>query len=147
MFSSTVNVFIVGFKSKDFFSINKQITIISIIVQTQANFCVCFSKINTRRFFSWTKASIDIETRPSPNIEKWSLQLLEWDNELLLTQKIITFLVMLLSKLQQPALSNVILYPLYTYFDLSLLFNILVAPNKQFLNLEFLGFVGQASQS
>ena len=45
-----VDIFYVGFKFKDFFSINKQITIISIIMQTQAKFSVCFAKINTEFF-------------------------------------------------------------------------------------------------
>ena len=54
-----VNIFIVSFKLKDFFSINKQITIISIIMQTQTKFCVCFTKINTKRFLWWTRASIN----------------------------------------------------------------------------------------
>ena len=39
-----VNIFIVSFKFQDFFSINKQIAIISIMMQTQAKFCICFSK-------------------------------------------------------------------------------------------------------
>ena len=47
-----VNIFIVSFKLKDFFSfysiINKQITVISIIIQTQAKCLVCFTKINTK---------------------------------------------------------------------------------------------------
>ena len=59
-----------------------------------------------------------------------------------------TFLAVLLSKLQKPALSNVIQHPLYTYFSLSLFFTILVASNKQFLNLKLLvGFLVQASKS
>ena len=56
----------------------------------------------------------------SPNIKKVFLRLSEWDDELLSTPKIITFLAMLLSKLHQPTLSNVIPYLLYTYFSLSL---------------------------
>ena len=59
----------------------------------------------------------------------------------------ITFLAKSLSKLHEPALSNVIPHPLYTYFSLSLFFTILVALNKQFLNLKLLvGFLGQASK-
>ena len=54
---------------------------------------------------------------------------------------------MSLSKLHEPALSNAIPYPLYTYFSLSF-FTILVAQNKQFLNLKLLvGFLGQPSKS
>ena len=53
-----------------------------------------------------------------------------------------------LSKLHEPALSNVIPYPLCTYFSLLLFFTILVAPNKQSVNLKLLlGFLGQASKS
>ena len=38
-----VNTFIAGSKFKDLISINKQITIISIMIQTQAKFCLCFT--------------------------------------------------------------------------------------------------------
>ena len=71
-----------------------------------------------------------------------------WNYELLSTPKIITFLVRLLSKFHEPALSNVIPYPLYIYFSLSLFSTILVAPNKPFLSLKLLvGFLGQVSKS
>ena len=43
---------VVAFKSNYFFYINKQITIITIIMQTERTFCICFSKINTK-FFLW----------------------------------------------------------------------------------------------
>ena len=75
---------------------------------------------------------------PKPNIEKLFLQLSTCDDELLLTQKIITISALPLSKLHKRALSDVISYPPYTYFSLSLFFTILVAPNKQFLNLKLL---------
>ena len=69
-------------------------------------------------------------------------------DELLSTPKIITFVAVPLMKLHEPALSNFIPYPLYTYFSLSLFFIILAAPNKQFLNLKLLvGFLGQAVKS
>ena len=55
---------------------------------------------------------------------------------------------MLLSKLHGSELPNVILYPLYTYFPLSLFFTRLLAPNNQFLNLKLLlGFLDQSSKS
>ena len=53
-----VNIFIVVFQREDFLSISKQITIISIIMQTQAKFCVCFTKINTKLFFCGTETFI-----------------------------------------------------------------------------------------
>ena len=75
------------------------------------------------------------------------MQLSEWDDELLSVPKFITFLAVPLSKLHQPALSNVTLYPRYMYFSISLFFTILVAPNKLFLNLKVLvGFLDQASK-
>ena len=84
------------------------------------------------------KASTISKVRPSSNIEKLFLQLSEWDNELLLTPKMIILLARSLLKLHEPALSNVIPYPLYT----------LVAPNKKFLNLKLLVvFLGQTSKS
>ena len=48
--------------------------------------------------------------------KKLFLWLSEGDDELLSTPKIIIFLAVSLSKLQKPALSNVILYPLYHSF-------------------------------
>ena len=69
--------------------------------------------------------------------------MLEWDDKLLSTPKVIIFLAKSLSKLNEPALSNVIPHPWYTYFSLLLFFSKLVAPNKQFLNLKLLvGFFG-----
>ena len=85
---------------------------------------------------------------PSPSTKKLFLQLSAWEDGLLSTTKIATFLAKSLSKSHEPRLSNVIPYPLYIHFYLSLLFTILVAPNKQFLNLKLLvGFLGQASKS
>ena len=76
------------------------------------------------------------------------LRLSESDDELSSKPKIITFLAKSLSKLHKPALSAVIPYSLYTCFYLTLFFTMLVAPNKQFLNLKFLvGFLSQASKS
>ena len=64
------------------------------------------------------------------------------------TPKITTFLVKSLLNLHESALSNGIPYPLYTRFSLSLFFTTLVAPNKQFLNLNLVvGFLGQACKS
>ena len=60
-----------------------------------------------------------------PRFKKLFLRLSEWDNEPLSTPKMITFLAVSISKLQEPALSNVIPYYLS-----------LVAPNIQFLNLK-----------
>ena len=37
-------MFLISFKLTDIFSINKQTTIIIIIIQTQAKICFCFSK-------------------------------------------------------------------------------------------------------
>ena len=45
---------------------------------------------------------------PPPNSKKVFLQLSAWDDEILSTSKIITFLVMPLLKLHEPALPNVI---------------------------------------
>ena len=59
----------------------------------------------------------------------------------------ITFLAKSLPKLHEPALSNVIPYPLYTYFSILLFFTVKVALNKQFLNLKLLvGFPDKGSK-
>ena len=85
---------------------------------------------------------------PLPNIKTLFWWLSEWDDELLSAPNIITFLAVSLSKLPEPALSNAIPYPLYTYYSLSLIFTILVAPNKQFINLRLLvGFFDQEFDS
>ena len=76
------------------------------------------------------------------------MQLSTCDDELLSTPKIITFLAVSLPELHETVLLNVIPYPLYTYFFLSLFLAILVAPNKQFLNLKLLvGFLGQSAKT
>ena len=78
---------------------------------------------------------------PLPNYKKLS----EWDDALLSTPKLITFLAKSLWKHNELTLSNVISYPLSKYFSLSIFFTILVTPNKQFVNLKLLaGFLGQA---
>ena len=46
-----MNISSICFKLIDLFSVNKQITIIMIVMQAQAKFCLCFPKINTK-FFS-----------------------------------------------------------------------------------------------
>ena len=142
-----VKSFIVSFKFKDFFSINKQINIISIIMRTQKKFYICFSKINIKLFLWWSKASINTISWTFFNIKKLFLRLWKWADGLLSTPKIITFLAKSLSKLHESTLSNFIPYQLYTYFSWSLFVTILVVPKKQFLNLKLLvGFLGQASK-
>ena len=55
-----VNIFIVSFKLKNLFFINKQIIIISITLKTQTKLCLRFPKIN-KIFFWCTKDSIKLE--------------------------------------------------------------------------------------
>ena len=76
------------------------------------------------------KLPLILKAGTSPNIKKLFLLLTAWDDELLSPRKIIIFLAVSLSTLFQHELSNVIPYPLYTYFSLSLNFTILVAPIK-----------------
>ena len=75
---------------------------------------------------------------PFFNIKMLFVLYLEWDDELLSTPNLIRFIVVSLSKLQKVALLNISPYPPYTNFSLSIFFTILVAPNKQFLNLKLL---------
>ena len=60
-------------------------------------------------FSGEAKLSLIPKVWPSLNINKSFLQLSEWDDELLATPKIITFLVVPSSKLHEPALLNVTL--------------------------------------
>ena len=83
---------------------------------TQAKLSVCFNKININFFCG--------------NVKRIFLRLSEWDDELLSTSKIITFLAVPLSKPHQPALSNAIPYPLYSDFSLSIFLAMLVPPNN-----------------
>ena len=95
-------------------------------------------------FFSGdSKLRLIPQVGTSANIKKLFLKLSEGDVELLSAPKIITSQARSLSKLHDPALSNVILYPLYTYFSLSLFFTILHAPIKQFLNLKLQDFLAE----
>ena len=43
--------FIITFRVIDLFSVNKQVIFIMIVMQTQENIYLCFSKINTRLWF------------------------------------------------------------------------------------------------
>ena len=105
-------------------------------MQTQAKFCVCFTKINAKPFLWWTKAG------HLPTTKKLFLRLLSWDDELLSTLKITTFSAKSLPKFYEPVPSNAIPQPLiHALFSLLLFFTILVASNKQLLNLKFLGRV------
>ena len=90
------------------------------IVQTRTTFCVCFVKLILNFFSDDPKPLLIPQVGPPPNIKKLFLRLSEWDDELLSTLKNKTFLIKSLSKLHEPSLSNVILYPLYTCFYLSL---------------------------
>ena len=89
---------------------------------TQAQICVCCSKTNTNFFFGDSTLPLILWVGLSSNIKKLLLQLSEWDDELLSASKVIALLAKSLSKFHAPTLSNVIPYPLYTYFSLSLFF-------------------------
>ena len=45
-----IEIFIVGSKLKDFFSINKQVNIATIIKQNETKLKVCLANINTKLF-------------------------------------------------------------------------------------------------
>ena len=64
-----------SFKLIDFFSINKQITIITIVVQNREKFCLCFTKINTKSFSGSPKLPLIPKVSPSLNIKKLFLRL------------------------------------------------------------------------
>ena len=63
-----------------------------IIMQTQIKFCVHFTKIDIKRFSDDSNLPLILRVGPSPNIEKLFLWFSEWDDELLSTPKMITFL-------------------------------------------------------
>ena len=58
IYAGKAKIFISGFKLKDFFTINKQVAAIRITMQTQTKCCVCFNKINTKRFSDEPKLPI-----------------------------------------------------------------------------------------
>ena len=66
-------------------------------------------------FFSGAqKLSLLPKVCNSPNTRNLFLRLLAWDDELLSTPKIVSFPAKLLPKFDEPEMSNVIPYPLYT---------------------------------
>ena len=143
--SPKVNFFIVRFKLKDFFSINKKLTIIS-IMQTQAKFCVCFTKINAKLFPWWTKAFIISERWTFISTKELFLQLLAWDD--LLSWTIISTKNYNVSSNAIIKTPNTFTIKCYSIASFSLLFTTLVAANNQFLNVKLsVGFLGQARKS
>ena len=100
-----VNNFAVGFKLKGFFFMNTQITIISITMQTQTQICFCFTKTKLILNFLFGEPKLPlILNKTSPSTKTLFLRLSPWDDELLSTPKIITFLAVSLSKVQVSAL-------------------------------------------
>ena len=65
-----VNIFIADIKLKDFFSINKQITIISIIMHFETKFCVCFTKLILNFSSVEPKLPLIPKVGPSPCTKK-----------------------------------------------------------------------------
>ena len=118
------------------------------INSSKQNFVLALLTLILYFFCSEPKLPLIPQVGPSPSTKKLFLLLPVWDHELLATSKISIFLGISLLKLHEPALSNVIPYPLYTYFSLSRFFTRLVFPNKQFLNLKLIvGFIGQIFKS
>ena len=76
-----------------------QVAIISIIIETQAEFCVCFPKINSKLCSGKPKLPLIPKVGSSTNTKKLFLWLSAWDDELLSAPKIITFLAVSLPKL------------------------------------------------
>ena len=65
------------------FSIKKQITIVSIEMQTQDKVCLCFTKINTSFFFWCTKAnsnykSISVITKLKINFSNYQYEMMNY---------------------------------------------------------------------
>ena len=72
-------------------------------------------------FFSGeAKLPLIPKVAPLPSTKKLFLQFSAWHDAQLSAPKIITLLAESLSELHEPALLNVIPYPLYAYFSLSL---------------------------
>ena len=69
---------------------------------------------------------------PSPNTRKLLLLLSVWDDEVLSTPKITTFLAKSLPKLHEPSPSNATLQPLQENLLSLLLLTMLTVSNKQF---------------
>ena len=78
-------------------------------MNTQAKFCVWFTNIKSKPFSGEQKLPLISKVGHSHSTKKLFLWLSAWDNELLSTPKTIAFMAVPLSKLHEPALSNVIL--------------------------------------
>ena len=77
-----------------FFSINKQITVIIIIMQIQASICVFLTIINANVFLLW--------------VRNLFFSIFSMSRRTIIKNKIIAFLANPLTKVYEPALSNVI---------------------------------------
>ena len=69
------------------FFVNKQITIINIVMQTQSKFCLYVTKLILNLFSTEPLLSLISSIGPSPFTKKLFLQLSVWDDELLSTLK------------------------------------------------------------
>ena len=84
---------------------NTQTTIIGITMQTQTQICFCFTKTKLILNFFFGESRLPlILNKSSPSTKTLFLRLSPWDDEVLSTPKIITFLAVSLSKVQEPAL-------------------------------------------
>ena len=70
-----VEIIISSFKLLDFFFVNKQITLITIVMCTQRQFCLCLAKTNTKLFSAALILPLISTVGPSPNTKNLFLQL------------------------------------------------------------------------
>ena len=124
-----VNISTTGFKLIYFLSINKEIIIMNMVMKTQAKFCLCFTKINTKSVLCFTNVQVISSVCPSANTYNLFLWLSVWNDKLLSTPKLTTLWTSLLPK---PAPSNAISLSLNTYFFWYYSFTVLVTQKRNF---------------
>ena len=93
-----VDILIMNFKVINFFLVKKERNIITIVMQTQAKFCLCFSKTNTNLFLCSTNVAINIISCSFTKHLNFILEIVITIGWTIINTKTIIFLAKLLQK-------------------------------------------------
>ena len=93
-----VDILIMNFKVINFFLVKKERNIITIVMQTQAKFCLSFSKTNTNLFLCSTNVAINIISCSFTKHLNFILEIIITIRWTIINTKTIIFLAKLLQK-------------------------------------------------
>ena len=93
-----VDILIMNFKVINFFLVKKERNIITIVMQTQAKFCLSFSKTNTNLFLCSTNVAINIISCSFTKHLNFILEIIITIGWTIINTKTIIFLAKLLQK-------------------------------------------------